>query len=47
VLSVESPHWAPSFFVGLNVQINIPDLIRSEKTSSPTVGSATTSNTAP
>lgn len=44
VLSVESPHWAPSFFVGFNVQLNVPDLIRSQKTSSPTVGSATNTN---
>jgi hypothetical protein len=41
VLSVESPHWAPSFFIGLNVQLNVPDLIRSQKPSTPSVESST------
>lgn len=43
VLSVESPHWAPSFFIGLNVQLNVPDLIRSQKPSTPSVESSTAS----
>lgn len=44
VLAMESPHWAPSFFIGLNVQLNVPDLIRSQKPSSPTVESLTGSH---
>jgi hypothetical protein len=33
VLAIENPQFAASFFVGLNVQVNIPDLIRKNSTS--------------